>query len=546
MVNKQGLSENVSQQASKGKIKILNFQKFLELKWIVWIKARLSIFCRLTATHTCHYLVENIFSTSEKIFWFMLFSISSVIAGILLWYSLYLSSDTPTVTVVETTHYPVYKIPFPGVTICSSNKISKKAIMALARELKNPKQNATFNDNLEILKLISGYMDLASSYGSSYKDLDNLLAYNKININYVMSRIMPLCSEIVEKCFWLGTEVRCDAFFKPIDTFQGLCCAFNYIGLKAASKTTSQGSNSILQQVKLVSASGPSSGLIVVLNPLSEDYFYSRFRMTGFRVIIHDSYDFPELNAPNLMIQQGYVSYIGVMPEYTYSKDEIYGKDISIRQCYGEDEIDMNVMKKYSFINCMVECRRLIAYQLCKCIPYNFPKNGTLPTCTATKQTCIMQFNRIINDVNPQINESIGFMPDLPWRKDSCNCLASCKYYQYTAEVSQGKANFNSSVKSQFYLRGFKPGNQSILHVFYTDIVTTVYRRDMFLNWMSVLAMWFYWTFYGTYVFTVRNIFDYLAERSRKIFVKKMKKRESEDYRRKSRIQFDLQENLKY
>lgn len=198
---------------------------------------------------------------------------------------------------------------------------------------------------------------------------------------------MPLCSKMIEKCFWLGTEVRCDAFFEQVTTFLGACCAFNYVGLK--NRSNQRATSSILQAVKLVTTSGPYSALSVVLNPMSDDYFYSSYKMKGFRVIVHDSYDFPELNSPNTFIQENYVSYLGVMPESTYSKSEIYSKEIMIRQCYDENEIDLNVMKRYSFINCMVECRRLLAYQLCDCIPYNYPRNGTLPICNAVQQACV-------------------------------------------------------------------------------------------------------------------------------------------------------------
>lgn len=107
-------------------------ERFLRLTITQWIIARLKIFCSYTCTHAFHYFIEKFFSKYEKYFWFFAISLSSLIAVTLLWYSLYLSSDTPTVTVVETTHYPTYKIPFPGVTICNANKISKRAIFAEA------------------------------------------------------------------------------------------------------------------------------------------------------------------------------------------------------------------------------------------------------------------------------------------------------------------------------------------------------------------------------------------------------------------------------
>lgn len=47
--------------------------------------------------------------------------------------------------------------------------------------------------------------------------------------------------------------------------------------------------------------------------------------------------------------------------------------------------------------------------------------------------------------------------------------------------------------------------------------------------------------FLSAYVFTVRNLFDMLVKRSRQIFVQKLQKRQSEDFRRKSRVSFNVE-----
>ncbi|XP_063706217.1 sodium channel protein Nach-like [Culicoides brevitarsis] len=325
-------------------------------------------------------------------------------------------------------------------------------MIAMAKELKNPVPNATVDDTLEILKLLSGYIDLNTYSGENFEDLDKLLAYNKLKIDQIVPKLMPVCGEMIQRCYWLGTEVRCDAFFEQTVTFLGACCSFNYVGAKS-NHTTSRKfeASSILNQAKVVTTSGTLAGLIVVLNPLFDDYFYTRFRVKGFRVIVHDSYDYPELNSPTVFVKADAVSYVNVLPEAIYSTDEIYGKDVMIRECYDENEIRLNVMKHYSFINCMVECRRLIAYSFCGCIPYNYPRNGTLPTCNATQVKCVIKHNGEILNANPIVKHQIDLMPELPI-SSSCNCLPSCKYYQYAAQVTHGRLRFNQSVKSQNYL----------------------------------------------------------------------------------------------
>jgi amiloride-sensitive sodium channel len=43
--------------------------------------------------------------------------------------------ESPTVTNVETTTYPIWNIPFPAVTLCNNNKVYQTAAMKLAANL---------------------------------------------------------------------------------------------------------------------------------------------------------------------------------------------------------------------------------------------------------------------------------------------------------------------------------------------------------------------------------------------------------------------------
>jgi amiloride-sensitive sodium channel len=43
--------------------------------------------------------------------------------------------ENPTILVTDSTHYPIWNYPFPAVTVCSFNKLSKSRVYALAKEL---------------------------------------------------------------------------------------------------------------------------------------------------------------------------------------------------------------------------------------------------------------------------------------------------------------------------------------------------------------------------------------------------------------------------
>jgi len=102
------------------------------------------------------------------------------------------------------------------------------------------------------------------------------------------------------------------------------------------------------------------------------------------QTMIHYSYDYPDFNAESQLIQLGTEHLISVKPALMYSKEEVKNLAISTRNCIFDDEADeiYNIKKrhlnfaKYSYHNCLVECRASIAKAKCGCIPYYFPQNS--------------------------------------------------------------------------------------------------------------------------------------------------------------------------
>jgi hypothetical protein len=70
--------------------------------------------------------VQNI-SISSRVMWVIL-CISSILCGYLIEpvYTKWRSS--PTFTTVASTNYPIWKIDFPAVTVCSNNKVMGKQL----------------------------------------------------------------------------------------------------------------------------------------------------------------------------------------------------------------------------------------------------------------------------------------------------------------------------------------------------------------------------------------------------------------------------------
>lgn len=91
---------------------------------------------------------------------------------------------------------------------------------------------------------------------------------------------------------------------------------------------------------------------------------------------IHSSYDFPDDNAETKAVGAKLEAFISLSPESTYSTRAVYHLPLSERECYFPEEGKRTVLSRYSYINCMAECRGRLIYELCGCIPYQYRNNG--------------------------------------------------------------------------------------------------------------------------------------------------------------------------
>jgi hypothetical protein len=117
-----------------------------------WLGERVESFCSVTSLHGYIHTIQKDYHPIERHLWLILSFLALIAAIILLWISwnwnagnesIVLSriiqnqfsilSETPTTTVIESTNYPTYNLPFPSITICNMNKISKLAALEEAK-----------------------------------------------------------------------------------------------------------------------------------------------------------------------------------------------------------------------------------------------------------------------------------------------------------------------------------------------------------------------------------------------------------------------------
>lgn len=72
--------------------------------------------------------------------------------------------------------------------------------------------------------------------------------------------------------------------------------------------------HSIPKSPRRVTACGFQTGLSVIMSPESDDYHTTVIGSYGFRVLIHDSYDYPDHNAEIKIITSRMESFLSVSP----------------------------------------------------------------------------------------------------------------------------------------------------------------------------------------------------------------------------------------
>lgn len=94
----------------------------------------------------------------------------------------------------------------------------------------------------------------------------------------------------------------------------------------------------------------------------------------------------------------------------------------------------------------------------------------------------------------------------------------------YPGEAATGTINRDFSYNALSFFKDINLTDHSLVHVYFVDLTSTKYRKDMYQNWLGILAAFggLLGLFLGfsivtgfefVYFFTIRTLFDKLAAR---------------------------------
>ncbi|XP_068626320.1 sodium channel protein Nach-like [Battus philenor] len=348
------------------------------------------------------------------------------------------------------------------------------------RSITNHVNNEFIFETLRYVPLLHSTNIATLKMKRNLRILQDILDFNNISIESLFRRLSPTasCKDLLQRCMWKNSVYRCEQLFQQIFTTVSLCCVFNYFALPSDRRSNSD--LIPMPKPRRVASCGYQTALEVLISTDYDDYYSNNIVSSGALVLIDNAYNMPDLDSTVRLINPSTEVLIALSPEQTYTTPGVKSFKPEERQCYYHDEIKIGDFLQYSFHNCMAYQKIEIIKKSCHCIPFYFPKRSK-------EQTRVCNFRDI-----ECLENNILPASDLEMRKELLKeyveCLPECEHFDYPLEVALGNIANDVPLNGLPFYQNINLKNRSILNVFFNDLVSTRYRRDVYLNWQNILA----------------------------------------------------------
>ncbi|CAL8093922.1 unnamed protein product [Orchesella dallaii] len=475
-------------------------------------------FCQDTSLHGLKYIGQPQRHLSERIFWFLAFVAGLSIATWLISEMWTKYKQNPVIVSFQPFETNVDQVPFPAITICNMNKVMKtKADDFIKRA--NADDEEARRDAYYLDHVCSSTKSFAKRFNFSrdgelqewqrqkFKFNDTAFTANLTKVNEFLRKAAQNCTDMIPLCVWQDVEVDCSTLFRPIETEFGKCCTFNMVPLSLLYTLRNDSRDDPLEIEQwqswdidsdgmLFSSTAPytnqfprrqmkaglTSGLSVLLNVNSKEYYCTSSDSIGFRMTTHLPVEVPKIADFGISLRPRSEIFVDVIPQITMSDEDIYSFSLDKRNCYKKGEYKLNHYKYYSVENCINECIANDTIAKCGCKRYYMPRNASEQLCGPQKFECAeeVKFNKTKNGI-----------------RNTCNmCLPSCTEIYYEMQST------SAFMKNTIWKYGNGSGDQweqenlSIVHVyvsqdsFYAKVRKELYGpTDLFANTGGLMGL---------------------------------------------------------
>ncbi|XP_028050298.2 sodium channel protein Nach [Monomorium pharaonis] len=353
--------------------------KFSRLKFI---SNYFNLYCHNSSLSSLKYLTDSNRPWFERIFWIIIHNLIISAVVVMVYFCCIDFLTTPLITSMETDSYKTTTLSFPGIAICSINRLSKHSAMNLATDIFNANiTNYTINEICELIK------HLGDLYTFTFKDVNRYVELNELLTTYykgpydvinIMKDLSPQCSMMLLKCKLYGLFRNCSDLFEFRRTQDGYCCTFNYARENDDIPELNDTKNPI-DQYKVMDL-GIERGLTVVMDPLVNDYFYSVLPITGWKVILFNPTDYPDMTTGGVSEIFGTPlseTFVDVTMTGFLSADVIQSFPKTQRNCIfmNEDRARFDGAI-YTYSDCIADCIIRNIWKVCGCRPFIYTRRG--------------------------------------------------------------------------------------------------------------------------------------------------------------------------
>ncbi|GLH12674.1 Pickpocket protein 11, partial [Gryllus bimaculatus] len=115
-------------------------------------------------------------------------------------------------------------------------------------------------------------------------------------------------------------------------------------------------------------------GLEVLLRVRADEYFATSLASRGFKVLVHESFDFPGGATPSWLLAPSRTLFLSLAPKVMATTARALRQGLRTRGCVAAGELRLPHLRAYTYHNCATECRRNRSLALCGCAPAHYPR----------------------------------------------------------------------------------------------------------------------------------------------------------------------------
>ncbi|XP_058055966.1 pickpocket protein 28 [Anopheles bellator] len=424
------------------------------------------LFSSITA-HCYRQLAQANRSIWERLFWLLvlILEVATLVSMTLSAWNKF--NANPLITTLYDTIYPIGNVPFPGISLCSNNRISRSAAVLYARSL--AQRDAEQRNESYFLEQIAL---LGKLYDFDFENLHQMTKFQEFldrhdvsnatgmyNALDTLSKLSPRCEDMLLRCFWKSIELPCMLRNDMIEvrrTQYGFCCTFNFVGHNEDSE--------IHPPPYHLDVGGPEMGLVVLLNGSTNDYFYNLFNNIGFNVRIDalsitfraagcvvspqlqifNPNEVPDITAGGVseqFIQLGMETFVRVDAITIYSEPDVRRYSRQKRQCVFRDEVH-KYGANYGRSNCVAACRIRSVQALCECVPFFLPMargpagSNSVTICNLQHIACLNKYKIKWSTVITELVQIAGLEKEMEESLYCPECLPACSDSKYETRAS--------------------------------------------------------------------------------------------------------------